>query len=438
MSFAKASAIVRGKWLIDKQWAGAHMPLVISFMKGDAKAGSMLMGDDDMMNEEDDSPEKIAQNVYEINCDTDLTEVPYCSVVLVDVDGPMFKAGDMCSDGMEDYAELFSSIAQASNITGVILDLDSPGGQVDGTATFAAAVKACAAVKPVIGYVNDGLCASAAYWVLSACTEIYCSQPTDAVGSIGVYCTIADWNAYYAAEGLPIKDVYAPESTDKNIEYRESIAGNDELLQADLSVIAKAFISAVKTNRKGKIKGSNWATGKMFFAADAIAEGLIDGIKSFDQIVLKLSRTAKTIKNSNNMAFEKTLTVAAVDAFEVVDGGFLLGEEALNNIEANLISSAEFNFKINQVSQKNDSLNTQIDALINTAVKDSATIRTQSARIVELEAKVAELGGKPSGNGSVLISKKDEVAGDKAATPSYLDDNDPINQFADSKMRKRK
>jgi hypothetical protein len=34
MSFKTISAILRGRWLIDKQWAAAHMPLIVSVLKG--------------------------------------------------------------------------------------------------------------------------------------------------------------------------------------------------------------------------------------------------------------------------------------------------------------------------------------------------------------------------------------------------------------------
>ena len=435
MSFKTASAILRGNWLLDKQWANAHMPLVISFMRGDASAAKMLLGDDEDKANTEDKPHQVGTNVFYVFPGNDLSALPKNTIAVVDIDGPLFKAGDVCTDGMEDYASLFYSIQTASNISGVIVDIDSPGGQADGTASFATAIKSCAAVKPVIGFVDDGICASAAYWALSACTEIYCSQPTDEIGSIGVYCTIADWNAYYAAEGLPIKDVYAPESTEKNIEVRESLAGNDDLLKAQLSVTAEAFISAVKTNRKGKLIGTDWSTGKLFFAADAIAQGLIEGVKTFDQIILKLSRMASNKNKTNTMAFEKTLTVADVEAFEVVDGGFLLGEQALNNIEAALTNTATL---INsETAETIANFEIEIEAYKATGITATQINQTLTNMIVDLEANIAAFGKKSSGTGTKIIGAADANTGEEQV-PSYLDDNSPINQFADLKMRKRK
>lgn len=440
MSFTTASAILRGNWLVDKQWANAHMPLVFSFMKGDASAAKMLMGSED--DEADDccDPVLIGKNIYSIFPGTDLNQLPAGAIAFVDIDGPLFKMGDICTDGMEDYAELFYGIANATNITGVILDLDSPGGQADGTATFGDAIKFCASIKPVIGFVDDGICASAAYWALSACTEIYCSQPTDAVGSIGVYCSIADWNTYYAADGLPIKDVYAPESTDKNIEYRESIAGNDDLLKANLSVIAKAFISTVKTNRKGKIKGTDWATGKMFFASDALSQGLIDGIKSFDQVAFRISRLASQNKLTNIMAFEKTLASAKATEFAVTDEGFLLSEDELNNVEASLATIDEAiaaTVALNEAHATIEALNVTVAELTGERDIAQGAITVNMTRIQELQEQVTALGKEPSGKGTVLTSTEDEHEEEGTKPPSYLDENNPINQFADKRVRRK-
>ena len=442
MSFTRVSAILRSTWLLNKQWADAHVPLVYSFLKGDSSVVSQIMGDlkperymGDPQGQEDadEVNTQLAKNVFEVNCSSDLNKLPAGSIAYVNIDGPLFKSGDICSYGMEDYAELFYSIANAGNIVGVILDCDSPGGQVDGTATFTDAVKKCTELKPVIGFVDDGMACSAMYWVLSACTEIYCSQPTDVTGSIGVYCTIADWDAYYVSQGLPVHDVYAPQSTEKNIEYRESIAGDDTKMKADLAFIASTFISTVKANRKGKVTGSDWATGATYFAADALAQGLIDGIKSFDQVVFRTNRLINL--NKNNMAFEKILAIAKQEAFAVVDEGFAVSEEGLNNIEAFIAAAENVTDQATQLQEQLTAVQGGLTELEKTISAKDVTIGTQASRITELEALVEQYGAKPSGNGSVVSPVAAEVPkGDEpVARVSALDDaNHPLNQMADA------
>lgn len=408
MSFKTASAILRGRWLVNKDWASSHMPLVFNFMKGDAQAGKMLMDwddDDDDGGSDDAEPTIIngTKNVFEVCCRSSLSDLPYGAIAYLDISGPMLKHGDMCSDGMDDYAELMFAMQYAPNIAGVIIDIDTPGGQADGTASLAAAIKSLAAVKPVIGFVDDGICCSAGYWVLSACTEIYASQPTDYVGSVGVYCTVADWYAYYASQGLPVKDVYAPQSTEKCLDFRESIAGNDEPLKEDLAVIADAFISAVKTNRKGKIQGTSWNTGATFYAADAQAIGLIDGIKNFDQVVFRMGRMisaqnkqsqpqTSNMANENTSPFANILAAAGIQAIDVVDGGFLLDETHLNAIEA---AMANYATELAGIRAANTDLATQLQTAQAAVTAANSQLQAANDRITAFEVLQGGEGAKP-------------------------------------------
>lgn len=299
MSFKSISAILRGNWLIERNWAQSHRPLVISFLNGNAQAGTMIMGNSENDSKpENDNPELVQGTVvaYEVCPGSKISDIPFGAIAYLDIDGPLMKDSDLCSWGMTDYALLMDGLRQAPNVSSIIIDIDSPGGQVDGTATLSDAIRNCTAIKPVIGFINDGMSASAAYWCISQCTEIYVGQPTDEVGSIGVYSTIADWNAYYASQGLPVTDVYSSLSKDKNNDYKEAIKGNEKPLQVKLDFIAQTFIDAVKQGRNGKIKGNDWATGKMYFANDAMQLGLIDGVKNLNQII----KRALELVNSNS------------------------------------------------------------------------------------------------------------------------------------------
>lgn len=413
MSFNTLSAILRGGWLLDKQWADAHMPLVVSFLKGDAIAAS-IMGEKAIRGKEKSAlPVMAAKNiaVYEVCCDDSRIEsFPTNSIAMIELSGPLFKNGDYCSYGMADYAELIDRLAASDNVAGILLNIDSPGGQVSGTSLLADSIKAAGTKKPVFGIIDDGIGASAAYWLLSSCNEIWLTQKTSQVGSIGVYTTLADFYAYYASQGLPVRDIYAPQSNYKNNDYREAIKGNDVPLQESLSVLADAFINAVSTNRAGKIKGKDWATGKMYYAEDAKRIGLIDGIKSFEQVVLRMSSLINNQKNnSNTMAFEKTLAAAGAQSFAVVDEGFALTEEQMNAVESKLAEAEQTASSLATATSTIATHEATIDSMTTAATENAATIAAHETKIAELEAKVVELGAKPSGNGSSLTATEDEA-----------------------------
>lgn len=342
---------------------------------------------------------------------------------------------------MIDYAELITDLGKNSNVAGIIISIDSPGGQVNGTATLADAIKLVSAIKPVVAVVEDGMAASAAMWIASAANEIYATQKTDRFGSIGVYCTIADYyKQYKELMKLDVQDIYAPESIDKNKDYNDAIAGDPSAMKEQLSVLAQQFIGTIQTNRAGKIKGDSWATGKMFYATDAAKIGLIDGIKSMTDVVKRIStlsnNKAKTQKLSN-MAFEKTLITAGAESFAVTDEGFVLSEENLNAIESQL--SAIDNVMADLVETKAaleaaNSLISSQDSAIATHVEEKKILGSQLSAMME---EIAILGSLPSGDGTTVVPVVEtEIVGTSKPLPAYMDPNHPMNQLADRRTKK--
>lgn len=297
MSFQLISALLRGRWLMDKGYAQSYMPAVVRLLAGEEV--SFGWRDNKMFDDDDNDSSKTPQlrlrtyagSAYTVRPYSDITRLPQNSIAVVSLTGPLMKFGGACSYGMVDHAGLINRLANAGNVAGIILDIDSPGGQADGTAMTADTISRASQKKPIISIVDDGMAASAAAWIASAGQEVYVTQPTDQYGSVGVYTTIADWNAHYQDYyKLPVREIYAPQSTDKNLDYRQALAGNDDLVKADLKVLADQFIKTVKRNRRGKLKGNDWQTGKMFYADEALKLGLIDGIKSFEQVIDRMNK----------------------------------------------------------------------------------------------------------------------------------------------------
>jgi signal peptide peptidase SppA len=412
MSFKTASAILRGRWLIDKNWAALHMPLIVSVLSGKGSFAG-LYDDKEYRDDAEDKQAavKVLSNkygsVYKVSAYTDLSRLPQDSIAMLTIAGPVTKYGDMCSYGSVDHVATINRLANSPNIKGIILNIDSPGGEAAGTAMLADAIQAAGGKKPIVSMIDDGIAASAAMWIASASHEIYTTQKTDMVGSIGVYTTVADWYAYFAKEGLNVRDVYAPQSTDKNADYKEALKGNDEPIKAELQVLAQEFIDTVAKNRAGKIQGSDWATGKMYYSKEAQRIGLIDGQKSLDQVVRRMNTLIsqkEQSSNSNNMAFEKTLAVAKTESFEVVDGGFLLEEAALNNIEAALIFAANLEEANASLMQGAEQANAALETGASALASANDTIAALNLKIEELGKGDAKKPSAAAGEAEIVVS----------------------------------
>lgn len=388
------------------------MPLVAKLMKGETVDFGYDAKDDDPQ------PQLVLSHktagVYKVGRYTNLNELPEGSIAMVGVYGPVMKFGDLCSYGSVDHAATMNRLASARNISGVIIDLDSPGGEAAGTALLCDSIRNLAKQKPVITVVDDGIAASAGMWIASAGDELYVTQKTDMVGSIGAYQTIADWYGYFEAEGLKVRDIYAPQSTDKNRDYKEALEGNDELIMADLKVLVDEFHASIKRNRGTRLTSDEWKTGKMYYTKEALRIGLIDGQKSLADVMKRMVALVqkRQSSNSNTMAFEKTLAAAKAEQFEVVDGGFLTEEGHLNNIEAKLVADeaaiADQATTIQQQQVSIDTLTTSGSALEQKLADANATIQQKDQEIAALNAKVTELGGKPAGATAVEEPEQDK------------------------------
>jgi ClpP class serine protease len=100
------------------------------------------------------------------------------------------------------------------------------------------------------------------------------------VGSIGTYITIIDQVKSLEASGIFIKEIYAADSTNKNIEFKAALAGDDQPMLNMLKSFNDRFISIVKTGRPDVTVSEKLDpySGITFFAEDAMKINLIDGI----------------------------------------------------------------------------------------------------------------------------------------------------------------
>jgi len=207
-------------------------------------------------------------------------------VALVPVIGPIFR-----------YADLFTQISGATSIQtlatdlqtavddpavkAIILEIDSPGGQVAGVSEFAAQVRAATAIKPVTAYISD-IGASAAYWIASAAGEIVVSN-TARVGSIGVVMQASindDENTIkFISSQSPLK--HADPASDIGKAQNQKTVDN----------LAEVFITAVMdyraTTREAVI--ANFGLGGMHIAGDAIAVVMADRLGSLEALITQLS-----------------------------------------------------------------------------------------------------------------------------------------------------
>lgn len=176
-------------------------------------------------------------------------------------------------------------------VTAIILQIDSPGGTVDGTETLANLVRQAAAIKPCIAFA-DGTMASAAYWIGSAASEIYIADSVTAVGSIGVVATHQDISAAEAARGVKTTEITAGKFKRTASQFGALTESGKQSIQDQVDYLYSIFVQAVAENRGVSTEAvlQDMADGRMFIGQQAIDAGLVDGVSTLDALIAKLSQ----------------------------------------------------------------------------------------------------------------------------------------------------
>ena len=201
---------------------------------------------------------------------------------VIPVVGPLMRRANMFTDisgatSLDALAREFGAAVADQSITRIVLEIDSPGGEVNGVSEFAAMVRDANAIKPVVAYVG-GLGASGGYWIAAAAGKVYVSQ-TAMLGSIGVVMTTRG-----GTDPTSIQ-IVSSQSPHKRID-----AGTESgraRLQTNVDRIATEFIAAVAGYR-GTTPArvlADFGQGDVLLGADAVAAGMADGVTTLERLL---------------------------------------------------------------------------------------------------------------------------------------------------------
>lgn len=212
--------------------------------------------------------------------------------------GTVSKIG-FCGGGTSALGNEMLMADQNPKVKAHLLEIDSPGGAVDGTPEFANTIRSLE--KPVVAYI-DNMAASAAYWIASQADFIVSNKNNyTQVGSIGALAILINQAEYLKKEGMKVMVMRAAQSKDKALlnsveDWPEEAL---EEHQRQLNVITSDFISAVKSGRNGKLitLSENIFTGKMYDQKRALSLGMIDKIGTIEDAIAMAKKYDKKKQN---------------------------------------------------------------------------------------------------------------------------------------------
>jgi capsid assembly protease len=213
-------------------------------------------------------------------------------VAIIPIEGVIFPRASLFAaiSGGVSADELATDLATALDdpgVSGILLSVDSPGGDVNGVAEVAAMIRAGTARKPIVAYVRD-LGASAAYWLASAADEVTVAS-TALVGSIGIIGTVAD-PSKQSARSI---EFVSSQSPHKRPDPTTQAGG--ARIQARVDDLAAIFIGDVARYRgvTPETVAADFGQGDVLVGQAAVDAGLADRVGSFEDEVRRLQARAR-------------------------------------------------------------------------------------------------------------------------------------------------
>lgn len=199
------------------------------------------------------------------------------SLALVHVGGMVAKhvpwwAHSFCCD-MAVLDQQLQNIRDDDEVETCVIYFNTPGGFVSGVERTAGLIReVSAAGKTVIGY-TDLQCASAGYWLASACDEFY-AEGSALVGSISTFCAGYDTSGVLEKMGGKLELFRTGELKAIGLFGKEWTDEERAFMQAKADATDGDFKSFVKTHRG---LDDSLMDGGFWYAKHA-PDGLVDGL----------------------------------------------------------------------------------------------------------------------------------------------------------------
>lgn len=202
-------------------------------------------------------------------------------VAFIPVWGMLFnKCGWACSyfTGYDYIRDAFSAALADENVTAIVFDVDSFGGEVQGCMELADWMFAQRDLKPTMAIANSNAC-SAAFAILSSASRSTAIE-SSYIGSVGVVLMHVDYSGYLEKKGLKVTVLHEGEHKVDGMPYKPLPDSVKKEWQADLAKTRERFANLVARNRGMTVDAVMATEARVYTGEDAVGIGFIDAVLS--------------------------------------------------------------------------------------------------------------------------------------------------------------
>ncbi|WP_265036337.1 S49 family peptidase [Wolbachia endosymbiont (group A) of Anomoia purmunda] len=200
---------------------------------------------------------------------------------IIPIHGILTKKSETFDDifGMTSYNQIEAQITQAiedSDIETILLDIDSPGGEVNGVFDLADFIYSARGKKRIIAIANDDAY-SAAYAIASSAEKVFVSR-TSGVGSIGVIASHIDQSGFDEKQGIKYTTVFAGSRKNDLNPHEPMTSESLENLKSEVNRLYGMLVELIARNRNLSVEAIKNTEAGLYFGENAVEIGLADGM----------------------------------------------------------------------------------------------------------------------------------------------------------------
>ena len=235
------------------------------------------------------------------------------NVSVVPIQGTLVhkSSGMSAMSGVMSYDQIavnFDAALDNPNTDTIVLDVNSPGGEVSGCFDLVDYIYQSRGIKHIIAFINDIGC-SAAYALASSASVVY-STRTAHIGSIGVLLVHTDQTAANAAKG--VKYIVISKGDHKADFSPNNPLSESALADAQLKVntIYDLFVSTVVRNMGLSSESVINTQAQVYLGQDALSHGLSHHVVVKSEFLTSLTNKKKGITMSATNPVQPTVPVS--------------------------------------------------------------------------------------------------------------------------------
>lgn len=207
------------------------------------------------------------------------------SVAQIEIKGTLVQKNGCLRpySGMTGYDGVRQNFVEAladPAVRAIVLDIDSPGGEVSGCFDLVDTISAARGIKPVWAILSE-YAFSAAYAIASAADRITVPR-TGGTGSVGVIMMHADLSRALDGAGIAVTLITFGDRKAEGNEFQPLSVPALAAFQADIDAMGELFVDTVARNRGLSANAVRATEAACFLGAAGVAVGFADAVAAPD------------------------------------------------------------------------------------------------------------------------------------------------------------